>query len=96
MAKSGEKGGYRPQSRDTSVAADRFLIEAYRRMPPWEKASRVSGLTAGSLELARVGIRLRRPDAEDREIELRLASLRLDREIVMKLFGWDPEREGYG
>ncbi|MFH1679457.1 MAG: hypothetical protein ABIH26_02290 [Candidatus Eisenbacteria bacterium] len=87
--------GYRPQSRDTSATADRLMIEAYRRMPPWEKAERVSHLTRASQELALAGIRERHPGAPVRELRLRLAAFRLPREIMIRLFGWDPAREGY-
>ena len=30
-----------------------------------------------------------------REKFLRLASLRLDRETMIEVYGWDPEEEGY-
>ncbi len=88
--------GYRPQSRDTSEAADRLLMDAYRRMPPWEKARRVSDLTRACQELALAGIRERHPDADERELRLRLAALWLDRDTMIRVFSWDPEKEGYG
>jgi len=31
----------------------------------------------------------------EREVRLRLASLRLDREVMVTVFGWDPHEEGY-
>ncbi len=88
--------GSRTQSADTSREAENILIEAYRRMPPWEKAARVSALTRSCLELARAGIRLRHPEAGEPEIRLRLASLWLDRETMIAVFGWDPREKGYG
>lgn len=33
--------GYKTQSEDTDYEIERRLFEAYRRMPPWEKAVRV-------------------------------------------------------
>lgn len=47
-----------------------------------------------SRALARTGIRARHPDADEREIRLRLAALRLDREAMVRWFAWDPEIEG--
>lgn len=43
---------YVSQARDTSVESERLLIRAYREMPSWEKARRISELcraiTSGS------------------------------------------------
>jgi len=35
------------------------------------------------------------PKADQREILLRLASRRIEPELMRKAFGWDPEVEGY-
>jgi len=64
-------------------------------MQPWEKLRLVEQLVLASEELALVGIRERQPGASERELELRLAALRLDREAMIRLFGWDPLREDY-
>jgi hypothetical protein len=45
-------------------------------------------------ELARADIRMRYPGATRREIELRLRSRSLDRETMLRVFGWDPELHG--
>ena len=87
--------GPRTQAADTSLSAETRQIEAWRRMEPWEKLRVVGELVRASEELARVGIRLRHPKAGEREIELRLAALRLQRETMVAHFGWDPLREGY-
>ena len=50
----------------------------------------VSQLTLATEELARAGIRERHPNAAEREIELRLA-----RNMMIRVFGWDPEKQGY-
>jgi hypothetical protein len=85
----------RPQSPDTSRAAERIQIEAWRRMSPAQKLRVVGELYDAAQALARAGIRARHPDAGEREIRLRLAALRLDRETMIRWFGWDPEIEGY-
>ena len=50
----------------------------------------VSQLTLATEELARAGILDRHPNATGREIELRL-----DRDMMIRVFGWDPEKQGY-
>jgi hypothetical protein len=35
------------------------------------------------------------PDLSERELRLRLGALWLDRETMVRVFGWDPEVEGY-
>jgi hypothetical protein len=87
--------GYQTQSPDTSPEAERILIEAYRRMPPWEKARRLTELVRAVEELARVGVLERHPDANEEEIRLRLIALRLDADTMVRVFHWDPAREGY-
>jgi hypothetical protein len=87
--------GYRTQSPDTSRKVESILIEAYRRMSTWEKVRRVTEMTRACEQLARIGIQARHPEATGREVYLRLAALKLDRETMVRAFGWDPEQEGY-
>ena len=86
---------YRTQSRDTAREAERIQVEAWRRMAPAQKLRIVSELVRATEELARAGIRERYPDAGEREVELRLRALRLDRATMIRLFDWDPEIRGY-
>ncbi len=87
--------GYQTQSSDTSYEAEQILLEGYRSMSVAEKLRHISALNRAGYALALAGIRARHPDARDREILLRQAALRLDRETMVRLFGWDPETEGY-
>ena len=86
---------YHTQSRDTAREAERIQVEAWRRMAPAQKLRIVSELVRATEELARAGIRERHPGASPREIEMRLAALRLDRTTMIRLFGWAPEIQGY-
>ncbi len=79
---------YRTQSRDTSREAEEVLMEGYRRMEPWEKIQLVCDLSAASQELALSGIRMRYPDADEDELRMRLASLRLSPTEMREAFGW--------
>jgi hypothetical protein len=85
-------GGYRTQARDTSLEAERFLIERYRSMSPVEKIAIVRELSRASQSLALAGLRRRYPDADDRELKMRLASTRLPASVMQQVFGWTGGR----
>lgn len=83
---------YRTQSRDTAVEAERFLIERYRAMSPADKLRIFRQLSLATQELALAGIRRRFPEASPRELRLRLAATRLDRETLRDAFGWSGSK----
>ena len=87
--------GVEPLSSDTDSRAEALQIDAYRRMSPAEKLRIVFDLQSAMDAIAMVGIRERHPRCNDEEARLRLASLKLDRELLVRAFGWDPEVEGY-
>jgi hypothetical protein len=80
---------------DTDPAIEAMLIEGYRRMSPAQKLERVRALTRAVQELALVDIRRRHPDADDRELALRLASRWIEPDLMLRAFGWDVRKEGY-
>ncbi len=71
------------------------MIEGYRKMPVWRKLQQVREMTRLVYELAMNDVRRNYPQADERELKLRLASRWLDPELMRKAFGWDPEKEGY-
>jgi hypothetical protein len=71
-----------------------MMLEIWRRATPDQKLARMFGMGHMVNELARAETRRRYPDATPREIELRLASRTIDRETMMKAFGWDPDIYG--
>ena len=80
---------------DTSPEARAMMIEAYRRMTPEQKLQRVADLNRAVERMALARIRRQYgPDLDEREERLRLAALRIDRETMIRAFGWDPEIEG--
>lgn len=83
-----------PSSLDTSPAAQAFLIEGFRRMSPQRKLERVREMTRAAQQMALARLRVQYPDATDRELSLRLASLWLPRELMIRAFGWDPVQRG--
>jgi hypothetical protein len=83
------------QSVDTDPRVEELLIEAYRRMTPSEKLASVRAGNRAVQSLQMADIQRRYPDADERELHLRLASRSLPRELMIAAFGWDPEVEGY-
>lgn len=86
----------RTQSPDTPPDIEEMVLEGYRRMTPQEKLALVIDLNRAAQAMAALRIRAQYgPDLPERELRLRLAALWLDRETMVKVFGWDPEVEGY-
>lgn len=80
---------------DTNKETERIYLRLLREAPPWRKAAMVDSLTRACQELAAAGIRMRHPNASEKEVLMRLAALWLDREIMIRVFDWDSEHEGY-
>jgi hypothetical protein len=80
---------------DTDEAAERRLIELTRQMPDEKKLRLVFSQIETGRQLALAGLKSRYPQASSEELKKRYAALVLDRETVMKIYGWDPQREGY-
>ncbi len=80
---------------DTSPEAERIIIEGYRRMTPTQKLQRVESLNRALVLLQKARIRADYGDIPDEEMRMRLGALRLGRETMIKVFGWDPEEKGW-
>ena len=81
--------------KNTSLNTEKILVEGYRKMPPWEKMKRVTELNKAVQQLALSRIKKQYGDIPEQEKKLRLASLWLDRETMIRIFNWDPHKEGY-
>ena len=86
---------YCTQSEDTSPEAERVLMDLYRRLDPSERMRLVFDQQAASDAFALCGIRMRHPQAGEREQKLRLAALKIERELMIRAYGWDPLSKGY-
>lgn len=87
--------GYKTQSADTTREIEDLLFAAYRRMSPSEKLARIGALGELVESVALAGLRAQYPDADERELRLRLAARQIPRELMVAAYGWDPEVEGY-
>ena len=76
---------------DTDPAALKVFFDLHRQMSPGQKL----GLVFESIDFIRgmieAGIRQQYPAAGDHEIRMRVASRHLDRDTMMRVYGWDPE-----
>ena len=81
---------------DTPPDVEKRMLDGLRRMTPGQKIRRIVELNRAVETMAAAGIRSRYgADISERELRLRLAALRLPRETMVEVFGWDPEEKGY-
>jgi len=73
-------------SSDTSLAAECAQVELWRKMPPQEKLRAVTEISRAVEELSLAGIKLRHPAASDRECMLRLAIIKLGRQLACEVY----------
>lgn len=71
---------------DTSLEAERAQVELWRRMSPIEKLRAVTEITRAVLQLSLAGIRLRHPEASDEECMMRLAIMKLGRQLACQVY----------
>lgn len=83
------------QIQDTPPHIQKMVIEGYRNMSPRQKLKRVDELTKAVQQLALSRISKKYGTLSEREQQLRLASLWLDRQTMIKVFQWDPRQKGY-
>ncbi|HET7711447.1 MAG TPA: hypothetical protein VFL80_05920 [Thermoanaerobaculia bacterium] len=72
---------------DTTPAAERIRAHLLARMSPEEKLERVRELTLAVQRLSFTGLRAMHPQATDDEIWLRMATYRLGKEVVRRVYG---------
>ena len=81
---------YRLQSDDTTAAAEAVQVAIWRRMSPAQKLQLFDRLQQDVWLLAEAGIRRRFPNASEREVFLRRVALSLDRDTMIRAYGFDP------
>ena len=92
MKPASARQGHAPEfAADTTPAALKVFYELQRRRTPGQKLNDVFDLTEWMFANAEAGVRMRYPDANDREVFLRAAALRIPRHLMIAAYGWDPE-----
>jgi len=69
-------------------------LDLMRRMPPGEKLAATLNASHFVLQLYEMGVRRLHPEADDREVLLRVAARHLSRDLMIRAYGWDPEAHG--
>ena len=85
---------YRTQSMDTDRALEERLLERYRRMTVDEKLEHIGALGRLVEETVLAGLRAKYPEAAEAENRLRILARSVDRETMIRLYGWDPQQQG--
>jgi hypothetical protein len=85
---------FTPLSSDTTPVAHEVMVGLWRNMTPSRKMRIVLESNQMCDELALAGIRRQYPAATEHEQRMRLAARRIDRDLMIKAFGWDPELHG--
>jgi hypothetical protein len=80
---------------DTHPKIQQILIDGYRRMTPLQKMQCVTELNQAVQQLALARILKQYGPLSEHEQRLRLAALWLDRDTMIRVFNWDPLKEGY-
>lgn len=83
------------QLSDTDPLVRKKLIDGYRQMSFQQKMQCVSAMTKAVQQMAWARIRKQYGNISEHEMRLRLASLWLNREVMIQVFHWDPKKEGY-
>lgn len=80
---------------DTRPEIEEVLLRGYRAMSPQKKLHCVNELTKTVQQMALARIKKHYSNISEKEQRLRLASLWLDRQTMLQVFGWDPVKKGY-
>jgi hypothetical protein len=75
---------------DTDPKALKVFIDLQRKMSPEQKTAGVFQMNEMLRRTTEAHERQLHPEASDREIFLRVASHHLDRETMIRVYGWDP------
>jgi hypothetical protein len=79
---------------DTDPRALEVFLECQRRMTASEKMQGMLRLSQMVFETAEAEVRRQHPGIDHREAFLRTAARHLDRETMIRAYGWDPESAG--
>lgn len=72
---------------DTRPEAEAVLVQLTRQAPPWRKLQMVVQLNQSTRTLMLSGLRKRYPQADNAELQRRLADLLLGPELALQVYG---------
>jgi hypothetical protein len=79
---------------DTDPRALEVFLECQRRMSASEKVQAIFDLTRMVFDAAVAEVHRQHPGMDERTAFLRVAARHLDRETMMRVYGWDPGSAG--
>jgi hypothetical protein len=82
----------RPLAADTHLHAESMQRAVWQRLSPTEKLAAFFDLHDTAIALAEAGIRMRHPQASNREVFLRRIARTLNAATMEQVYGWSPER----
>jgi len=80
---------------DKSAEVEARVVDRWRGMSVRERLENVADLNRTCEQFAEAGVRMRYPAASDDEVRLRVFALRLGREAMVRVYGWDPATMGW-
>ena len=80
-----------PWFADTDPKTLQVYIDLYRQMTPEQRLARVFELCDLQQSLQIASVRQMYPQADEREVFLRVAARRLGRDLMIKVYNWDPD-----
>ena len=69
-------------------------LKLLREKTPGEKLAATLNASQFVLQMYEMGVRSAYPKASDREVLLRVAARHLPRDLMIQVYGWDPEADG--
>jgi len=79
---------------DTGPRVMKVWTELQRRMTPGQKLAARFDATETLIRMQQAAVRRMYPDAGEREVFLRTAARRLPRDLMIRVYGWDPKVHG--
>jgi hypothetical protein len=76
---------------DTQPEALRVWLRLQRQVTPEQKLKRVSEMYEFMTAIQSAEVKRSHPEADEQEIFLRVAARRLGRELMKKVYGWQPD-----
>ena len=76
---------------DTDAKALEVFIELHRRMTPSQKLAAVFEMSEMLLRMSLADVKKQYPEANEREVFLRMAARQLDRQTMLRAYGWHPD-----
>lgn len=94
MAPAQASPPYVPQSPDTTKEVEDLLFASERRLDAGERVRRQGRMNQALRRLALDALRERHPAASEEELALRLAARQFPREVMVRVWRWDPALNG--